>query len=679
MLSQPEQDVVSMPSPVLPVLPGSDLRWYLNRLRCMPLRELPFRLLRTVATHAERIGWRRYEPLQPDLTRAPPLWLQAPLDVDTQPYLAAAERIIAGEFDVFALRGVQLGTPPRWNRDPKTGTEAPLVFGKLLDYRDPRLAGDIKYLWEPNRHLQLVTLAQAYALSGELRYGRALLALVDSWIAACPCPLGPNWASALEPAIRLINWSLAWQLIGGAQSTLFEGSTGEQQRARWLASVYQHGCFVRGYLSRHSSANNHLIAELTGLLAAGATWPHWAQSARWLADSHQLLLAEALRQNAPDGVNREQAVCYQQWECDLLLLASRAAHAAGASFPPQFAARLEAMLEYLMAIMDVGGHVPMFGDDDGGRVVALSQEPGFCPYRSLLATGAVLFGRRDFATRAGHLDDKTRWLVGPDSAARFTRAATTAIAAAPKRSFPEGGYFILGCDFETRREIRLVADAGPIGYGSIAAHGHADALAFTLSVGGHEMLVDPGTYTYRADSPWRRHFRSTAAHNTLRIDELDQSEPGGSFMWLAKAQAGCGTWHSSDEQDCFEGWHDGYTRLADPVLHRRRIVLHKARRQILIEDRLEMKGTHAVELFFHFGSDCQPRADDAAWLLELDGLQLRMRLPATDGCSARVGRGELNPPLGWLSPQFDVLVPASTLVWRAELTGPTVLHTLIEC
>jgi len=33
---------------------------------------------------------------------------------------------------------------------PKTGAEAPLTPGKLLDYRDRRLVGDIKYLWEVN-------------------------------------------------------------------------------------------------------------------------------------------------------------------------------------------------------------------------------------------------------------------------------------------------------------------------------------------------------------------------------------------------------------------------------------------------------------------------------------------------------------------------------------------------
>ena len=72
-----------------------------------------------------------------------------------------------------------------------------------------------------------------------------------------------------------------------------------------------------------------------------------------------------------------------------------------------------------------------------------------------------------------------------------------------RRAFPEGGYYILGSDFETPREIRIVADAGPLGYREIAAHGHADALSFTLSVAGRELLVDPGTYAYHTQAAWR--------------------------------------------------------------------------------------------------------------------------------------------------------------------------------
>ena len=93
-------------------------------------------------------------------------------------------------------------------------TIAPLAFGKTLNYRNESVVGDIKYLWEPNRHLHFVTLAQAYHQSGEQRY------LTDcgsssNLVRPMPIPAGSELTSSLELAIRLINWSIAWQLIGG--------------------------------------------------------------------------------------------------------------------------------------------------------------------------------------------------------------------------------------------------------------------------------------------------------------------------------------------------------------------------------------------------------------------------------------------------------------------------------
>ena len=130
----------------------------------------------------------------------------------------------------------------------------------------------MKYVWELNRHPQLVTLAQAWRLTRDARYAEACRALLDSWITQCPCPIGINWTCSLEPALRLLNWSAAWHLLGGEDSPLFAGNDGAAFRARWLTSVWQHCRFVAGYLSRHSSANNHLLGELLGLYAGAATW-----------------------------------------------------------------------------------------------------------------------------------------------------------------------------------------------------------------------------------------------------------------------------------------------------------------------------------------------------------------------------------------------------------------------
>jgi len=615
----------------------------------------------------------------PDLEHAPGPWIRVPAKVDAAPTLQAADRVAAGRLDVFALQGVELGSPPRWNRDPKSGVEASLSFGKLLDYRDPRAVGDIKYLWEPNRHLHLVTLAQAYALSGDARYFDVIRQHLESWFASCPYRRGPNWSSALEPAIRLINWSVAWQLLGGASSPLFEDAEGARFRRRWLESVYQHARFVHGHFSLYSSANNHLIGEAAGLFIAAVTWPCWPHAGAWLAEAKAILERETVLQNAADGVNLEQAVSYQRFELELLLLSWFAGKANGQKFSAAFASRVEAMIEYLASIMDAGGNIPMFGDSDDAVAVKLAHGREFCGYRSLLATGALLFRRGDFKAKAGRLDDKTRWLFGMGAEKAFRDLDTTGAQLPVRRAFPEGGTYILGCDFETESEIRLLADAGPLGYQTIAAHGHADALAFTLSVGGMEFLIDPGTYTYHTQGPWRQYFRGTAAHNTLRVDGRDQSQSGGNFMWLRKAGAGCSLWRSSLERDLFEGWHDGYTRLPDPVIHRRRITVDKRARRVLVEDMLQTSREHDIELFFHCSERCRVAPIPGGYALSQGDRTLYLTLPQAERASARVYYGSIAPILGWVSRKFDERQPAPTVLWRGRLAGESVLRSEIVC
>jgi hypothetical protein len=655
-------------------------RWRLNRLRCMTPAEVSHRLLRSLSMQAERAGLLGSELVPPpDLAPAPRPWVHATARVDAARYLAAAGGIAAGKLDVFALRDVDPGSPPRWNRDPKTGAEAPLSFGKLLDYRNSRLVGDIKYLWELNRHLHLVTLAQAYVLSGEAKYYRVIREHLESWFAACPYRMGPNWSSALEVAIRLINWSVTWQLLGGARSPLFEDAENARFRQRWLESVYRHAQFVRGYFSLHSSANNHLIGEAAGLFIAALTWPHWPGVRAWLPSARAILEREALLQNAPDGVNREQAVSYQQFVLDFLLLALLAGKANGQPFSSAYESRIERMLEYLGSIMDVRGNVPMFGDADDGLVVKLAQNGDFSPYRSLLATGAILFQRDDFKLKAGALDDKTRWLLGSRADALFQAQSAAQTRPPLPQTFPAGGYYILGCDFESDSEIRVIADAGPVGYRSIAAHGHADALAFTLSVGGQEFLIDPGTYAYHTQGPWRRYFRGTSAHNTLRVDARDQSQSGGNFMWLKKARAACSLWSSTSERDVFEGWQDGYMRLADPVMHRRRIVLNKTARRVVIEDSLEMAGEHGIELFFHCSERCRIEPLPDGYAVSQEARTLIIRLPHFKDGSSCVHHGSSAPISGWVSRRFDDKQPSPTIAWRARLKGDVVLRSEIIC
>lgn len=646
-----------------------EFNWYLNRLRCMSLRELQDRLYSSIYMSAQRIGlFTVKHPPEPDLRRSGELTLIGTENVDIEKYRNAADVILEGKLNLFSLEDLEYGKIPTWNRNALSGQLAPLSFGKTLDYRNVAEIGDIKYIWIPNRHDHLVTVAQAYYLTGEQRYLYFIDKQIRSWIEQCPYMKGPNWTSSLELAIRLINWANIWALIGGIDSKIFSDKDGQCFRARWLGVIYQHVDFIHGHFSKNSSANNHLIGEASGLFVACNVWPFWKQFECWKDTGRKLLEREILMQTYRDGVNKEQSFFYHQFVLNFFLIADLVARTGNDPFSEAYKKRIEGMLEFVAALMDKNGNIPMIGDGDDGYILRLSPDKNFCHYRSLIATGSVLFGRRDFREKAGEIDDKTRWLIGDSVIAESMDSRKENTTLPIRRHFPEGGYYILGTDFETESEIRMLVDAGLLGYTSIAAHGHADALAVLLNIGGLEFLIDPGTFSYQSNMKWRDYFRGTSAHNTVRIDQQNQSIIAGKFMWHHKARAGCERWESDADKDLFIGYQDGYLRLDDPVFHRRKIYFDKVDRQFQITDSVECGKQHIVEFFWHFSERCKVIVDGLDIVAEQGGCKVIMKLNGT-GWDIQRYAGQESPPCGWVSRSFNVKTPTTTIVCKRKITG----------
>ncbi len=649
--------------------------WYLRRLRRMSGAEVVHRLARGVRTVSSQFTSSSLPPrdaLATDFRFLPPFIALSP-DV----LLAAADRVLAGRYSLFDLDDCELGDPPQWNRDPLTHRVAGVRRANAIDYRDEREVGNIKYLWEANRHLHLATLAQAHALTGDSRYAFCIQRQIDSWIEQCPVGRGPNWVSSLELGIRLINWSFAWQLLGGSRAKLFATPEGAAFRDRWLHSVYEQTRMVAGNLSRFSSANNHLIGEAAGIYIAASTWPLWPQMHVWGERCREILEVECHKQNAPDGGNREQAFAYQIFVLDFLLIAGLAARARGEDFSPVYWRRLEQMVDFLASMTSYAGRLPMIGDGDDGQVVRVAPEPGFSPHGSLLATGAVLFDRPDLAVKAGALDGKTATLLGVEAVRRLAHLRQRGRAGfRPQTQFSESGYYLLGTAFETPDEVRLLVDAGPLGYLSLAAHGHADALAFTLEIGDKEILIDPGTYSYHTDPAWRRYFRSTLAHNTVGIDGEDQSQQAGNFMWSEHARARCIEFQAGAGRQRFVGEHYGYERLADPVVHRREIVFDSDEQSIEVNDRLRCSGEHSARRAWHFAENCQVEPADGGLKVTQGTTQLYFE-SLDELQRVEIHRGGSPEQGGWISRHFGRKVPCTTVLWYSRVRGDTALRTRI--
>jgi hypothetical protein len=624
--------------------------WLVNRLRCMSVAEVGYRIQQAAVTRvAKRMRARAAPPLPRARTfnvQGSPALPQAERDA----LLADADSICAGHVVLFANRRFDVGMPPAWNRDPDSGVVGPAIYAGDIAITNREQVGDIKHVWELNRHLHLVRLAQAWTVTNDAAWLHALHAQLRSWLDQCPPLVGPNWTSSLELGIRLINWGLVWQLIGGEGSGLFAGEAGQRLRADWLDSIHAHCSAIARHLSRHSSANNHLIGELAGLYVGASIWPCWKASGAWLEQARRELEHEAQAQFSRDGVNREQAFAYHVFSSEFLFVAGLVGQACDHPFSRAYWTSLQRALRFLRSVRDVGGNVPMVGDADDGIVFRLDA-PGGDRADQLLALGDAVL-RRMQPTHPG-----VRWLL---HAVPGKRPDADPHESDTGWAFPDGGYLLFGSHFGEADEIKGMVDCGPLGYLGIAAHGHADALALTLSVGGEECLVDPGTYSYWQEPKWRDYFRGTSAHNTVRIDGLDQSVSGGRFMWLKKARASIERMPQSPHEFDFRGAHDGYERLADPVRHMRSVRYDAASATLTVRDEIAAKKHHQVELFWHFAPGLDVRLNSAGLHVRGKRFALQMHAHGAD-LKLELVRGNENPPLGWYSRTYESRQPCDVL------------------
>jgi len=575
--------------------------------------------------------------------------------------VAHADGLAQHRLSFFDLVDRDLGDPIDWNRDHGSGKEAPLRFAPLVDYRDRRLVGDAKVLWEPNRHHHLVVLGRAYRATGDVRYATAMIEQLESWIAQCPFGRGMNWRSPLELAIRVINWVWAVDLI--LESGLVAGAFLSRLRRATYLHLWQ---ITRGY-SRGSSANNHRIGEAAGVFVASSYFPDLDDGGRWRRESRQILEDEITAQTYPDGGSREQAMGYHVFVLEFLLLAGLVARRMGDDFSPTYWSRLERMLEWLGALSEGGAALPMIGDADDGYVLDLG---GRHDLGAIFCIGALLFARSDFKTWAGAYAEPARWLLGGSSRAEFD-----ALASAPagellvSRALPDSGYYLLQCGRRGAADrVSVVFDCGELGFKSIAAHGHADALSFTVRAFGCDVFVDPGTYDYFSYPAWREYFRSTRAHNTVVVDGLDQSAMLGPFLWGARADARCVAWEPESQGGRVVGEHNGYARLANPVLHRRTLSLDAASRVLTVRDDIVAQGTHQIAVRFHLAEDAVLSTERPnQYRIAVSGGAVTLELDAQ--LTVEIWHGSEDPIEGWVSRGYHRKVPTATLIARAQCRG----------
>ncbi len=515
-----------------------------------------------------------------------------------------------------------------WRRDYVHDRESPPSYFRLSRYLDFSRVGDHKVVWELNRHQHLVALAQAALLSGRSEYATEIFIQLDSWIAQNPVARGINWASALEVAFRSLSWIWIHHLTGHLMPA--------DLRARWQVSLYHHGCFLERNLSIYFSPNTHLQGEALALHALGLLFG----VERWRRRGAELMQQMIRGHVEPDGAHFEQSSYYHVYSTDMFLL-----HAVLEPQSDAYKNILRRMAHYLWAIAG-SGELTFFGDDDGGRLFyPFGDRSSFA--RSTLAACAAFLGDTPWHGDPKDLHEIAEWWLDAPPPPHRPIARVS-------EYFPNTGIAAM-VDGTTE----LIASLRALGRGS-AGHSHASALHFSLRHQGQAVLIDPGTYTYVADPVWRDRFRSTAAHNTIRVDGRDQADPAGPFRW-----------HNPPDTEVIE-WKPQPWRLHAKCMYRgishRRLIFFERGTLSVIDD-IEGTGTHRIEQFWHPAAVLE-RLPDGAILLPAE---IRLRVPDPENIEITEG-GDY----GWRSPVFGAKRSSPLIRRSIETTLPYRLITTFE-
>lgn len=445
-------------------------------------------------------------PVLPKPADAPEI-LRAALRRDT-------EEILAGRWRAFGHLEIKVDDPPLWHCDYFVGKNLATTESAFkLNHRSLPGGADVKLIWELSRWFQLVRLAQSAYVLGDERAGRKCVAWLEDWVKQNPPYRGWNWTSALEVGMRLIQFTWIDALLQAQAEKC--SYAGELETLRYKI-LPPHAWFAWRHQSFGSSANNHLLGELAGLILATTRWP---ELARWGASLDVLQARwerEVLAQFAEDGGNREQALNYQLFSFEFCWQARAALLAAGKKISSLVEQRL-CLASIFFVEVQVKREPWDYGDSDNAFVTPFffSEQNTVREWHdwmeSSVASAALQYWLGEPPAIPGQ--------IGQGQAAR-TKCLGSWWA------YPDTGLAICESGF-----FFLRFDVSPLGYLRTAAHGHLDVLHLSIWCKGVALVIDPGTGAYYADKNLRAWLASRAAHNAPCPEGEEFPKRLGPFLW----------------------------------------------------------------------------------------------------------------------------------------------------
>ncbi|MEK6299578.1 MAG: alginate lyase family protein [Acidobacteriota bacterium] len=617
----------------------------------------------TLAEAAARIRQRRESRLTPglaDLETTAETFKRLFSEAVEQTRLEADE-ILAHQIPVFD-RSHNLGRKIDWHRDPLSGAKWPLDHFTRVNLK-PGGGADVRVVWELNRLHHLTTLGRAYALTADERYAEEFVSQLASWHEANPPGFGPNWTVAMEAAIRAVNIIAAFELFR------FSPRVTDGVVALILKLLIAHGRFIRANLEfSYRSPSNHYLSDLIGLFAIGTTVPELRESRGWCDFSVNRLVEEMNRQVLADGVDYEGAIGYHRFVTEIFALFFSLSRTTSIDAGTEFRASLARMFDFVRHYLKPDGTAPAIGDSDDGRLLRLKARPAL-DHSYLMSLAAVLL-EDGTLKQSNRIDEEAIWWFGRAGLETFERLPLDA-QGADSRAFPEAQIYV-----QRSGELYSIIDCGDHGLRGRGSHAHSDALSLEVFAYGRTFLRDPGTYVYSASESQRNLFRSTAYHNTVRIDgeEISQINERELFRLGPNVRPQVNRCESTAGRDVLDAEHHAYLRLTEPVTHRRIITFEKREGYWIIEDTFTGRGRHRFEFFFNFDAGLEVSGDSGNRVTARgESASLTIVPSAEHDLEAKIEDR-------WVSPAYGTRLSASAIIFALSADVPlrVTFHLLVS-
>lgn len=580
----------------------------------------------------------------------------------------APEKIDALLDGCFEFNGEthSLGTPIDWLTNPSADVEWHILLHKFY---------------------YAVGLGLAFERSAQARYVQRWVELIDGWMRVTP----PGFIAADVTGRRVQNWIYSLHLFVGHAAHDTTPHIGAAFHRRLLHSLHTQVDYLCENLT---DKRNHRTLELYAIFLAGVVFPEMRRAAHWRAFALEQTVANLGSDLLADGVHCELSTDYHHLVLKNGLNFRRLAALNGVVVPAAFDVALQRGLEFSLHVHKPDGTVPSLSDGDARS------------FLDLLRQGAELYGRADMLYVA------TQGREGTPPRRRVAH-------------FGASGYSIVRSDWGSRDRPfvdaqHLVFDCGPLGEGN---HGHFDCLNFELAAHGRSLIVDPGRYTYsEAVTPsdginWRVRFRSTAVHNTVCVDDRNQTsylpkaiKPGtrhasGTVRHKISGPAPRAVWMEHHHDSALDLLH-GRARSHEYDATHERCLVFVDRRYWIVCDWLRAPTVHDYRLNFQLGAEAQGHARlsrGAAWRLSSPGLLMLQPAQTTMDValrsawvSARYGHKQAAPALQssmhsndadfdtvlapWQGSEPDVALTVVPVEGEHGITtrGPTALRIVLD-